>query len=78
MFAILGLKPRDELLSFGEVNALVHPDDIQLYELAAQLADAKTIVDRPRLPHAPRQRQLGVAARALRAGAAARRRRRRI
>ena len=40
MFAILGLKPRDALLSFGEVNALVHPDDIHLYELAAQLADA--------------------------------------
>ncbi len=34
MFAILGLEPRDELLSFGEVNALVHPDDIDLYELA--------------------------------------------
>src|SRR5262249_44257986 len=24
MFAILGLKPRDDLMSFGEVNALVH------------------------------------------------------
>jgi len=42
MFAILGLNPRGELLSFGEVNALVHPEDLQLYELAAQLADAKT------------------------------------
>ena len=42
MFAILGLEPRDDLLTFGEVNALVHPDDIDLYELAAQLADAKT------------------------------------
>jgi len=42
MFAILGLKPKDELLSFGEVNALVHPDDLHLYELAAQLAEAKT------------------------------------
>ncbi|MCC6887268.1 MAG: PAS-domain containing protein [Hyphomicrobiales bacterium] len=42
MFAILGLKPKDELLSFGEVNALVHPDDLHLYELAAQLADATT------------------------------------
>jgi two-component system cell cycle sensor histidine kinase PleC len=41
MFAILGLKPRDDILSFGEVNALVHPDDIQLYQLAAELADAK-------------------------------------
>jgi two-component system, cell cycle sensor histidine kinase PleC len=41
MFAILGLKPRDNLLSFGEVNALVHPDDLNLYQLAAQLAEAK-------------------------------------
>jgi two-component system cell cycle sensor histidine kinase PleC len=42
MFAILGLKPKDELLSFGEVNALVHPEDLHLYELAAQLAEART------------------------------------
>ena len=42
MFAILGLDQRDDLLNFGEVNALVHPDDIQLYELASQLADGKT------------------------------------
>ena len=70
MFAILGLKPQDELLSFGEVNALVHPEDLHLYQLAAQLAEAKT-TRRPRLPHAPRQRQLGVAARALRTRAAA-------
>jgi two-component system cell cycle sensor histidine kinase PleC len=42
MFAILGLKPKSELLSFGEVNALVHPDDLHLYELAAHLAEAKT------------------------------------
>src|SRR5581483_1071775 len=39
MFAILGLDPRDELLTFGEVSALVHPDDIRLYDLAAQIAD---------------------------------------
>jgi two-component system cell cycle sensor histidine kinase PleC len=43
MFAILGLKPRDDLLSFGEVDAIVHPDDLHLYELAAQLADATTV-----------------------------------
>src|SRR5216684_7297702 len=41
MFASLGLKPRDELMSFGEVDTFVHPDDIHLYELASQLADAK-------------------------------------
>jgi two-component system cell cycle sensor histidine kinase PleC len=40
MFAILGLRAKDELLSFGEVNALVHPSDLHLYELASRLADA--------------------------------------
>jgi two-component system cell cycle sensor histidine kinase PleC len=54
MFAILGLKPRDALMSFGELNALVHPEDIDLYGLAAQLADAKaTLVDHAfRMRHA--------------------------
>jgi two-component system, cell cycle sensor histidine kinase PleC len=54
MFAILGLRPRDALLSFGEVNALVHPEDIDLYGLAAQLADASaTLVDHAfRMRHA--------------------------
>ncbi len=54
MFAILGLKPRDSLLSFGEVSDLAHPEDIQLYELAVQLADAKTdLVDHAfRMRHA--------------------------
>jgi two-component system cell cycle sensor histidine kinase PleC len=56
MFAILGLEAKDDLLPFGEVDALVHPDDIKLYEIAAQLADAKaSAVD-----------QMGVAAGALR------------
>src|SRR5262249_50764647 len=32
--------PRDGLLSFGEVNALVHPEDLDLHHLATQLADA--------------------------------------
>ncbi len=41
MYEILGLPQNDNLLSFGEVNALVHHDDIDLYELATQLADAK-------------------------------------
>ena len=54
MFAILGLKPRDALLSFGEVNGLVHPDDIDLYGLAGQLTDATaTLVDHAfRMRHA--------------------------
>src|SRR5262249_33477815 len=41
MFAILGLAARDELLTFGEVDALIHPEDLELYELVDQLADAK-------------------------------------
>jgi two-component system cell cycle sensor histidine kinase PleC len=41
MFAILGLAPRDDLMTFGEVSRLVHPDDIKLYTLASELADAK-------------------------------------
>jgi len=41
MFDMLGLPAKDELLTFGELNALVHKDDIDLYELARQLADSK-------------------------------------
>ena len=42
MFEILGLDTKHDLLSFGDVNALVHPDDVHLYQLAAQVADATT------------------------------------
>src|SRR5262249_44695544 len=42
MFEILGLDAKEDLLTFGDVNALVHPDDVRLYELAAELADATT------------------------------------
>jgi two-component system cell cycle sensor histidine kinase PleC len=54
MFDILGLPPRNDLMTFGEVSALVHVDDIKLYELAAQLADATTTsIDREfRMRHA--------------------------
>jgi two-component system cell cycle sensor histidine kinase PleC len=54
MFAILGLKAKDDLLSFGDVSALVHPDDVRLYTLASQLADSKaTTVDQAfRMRHA--------------------------
>jgi two-component system, cell cycle sensor histidine kinase PleC len=41
MFAILGLAPKNDLLTFGEVSKLVHLEDIELYEVAVQLADAK-------------------------------------
>jgi two-component system cell cycle sensor histidine kinase PleC len=54
MFAILGLAPRDELLNFGEVNDLAHPDDVALYELGKQVAAGKTAaIDREfRMRHA--------------------------
>jgi two-component system cell cycle sensor histidine kinase PleC len=54
MFAILGLAPRDQLLNFGEVNDLVHPDDVTLYELGKQVAAGKTAaIDREfRMRHA--------------------------
>src|SRR5581483_3475056 len=54
MYAILGLDPRDELLTFGDVSALVHPDDVQLYDLASEIADARaTFIDRDfRMRHA--------------------------
>jgi two-component system cell cycle sensor histidine kinase PleC len=52
MFDILGLKAKDDLLPFGDVSALMHPDDVQLYELASELADAKTTV----IDHAFRMR----------------------
>ena len=41
MFAMLGLTPKNGLLTFGEVSKLVHPEDIELYQVAVELADAK-------------------------------------
>ena len=54
MFDMLGMQGKDDLLSFGEVSSLVHPDDVQLYELAARLADSRvTAIDHAfRMRHA--------------------------
>jgi two-component system cell cycle sensor histidine kinase PleC len=54
MFDILGLKAKDNLMPFGDVSALVHPDDVQLYEMATELAEAKmTFIDQAfRMRHA--------------------------
>src|SRR3954466_9498969 len=41
MFAMLGLDNRTDLLTFGEVNALVKSDDIDLFEIADQLISEK-------------------------------------
>jgi two-component system cell cycle sensor histidine kinase PleC len=54
MFEMLGLEPRDELVSFGDVANLVHPDDANLYEIAKEIADkpGRTIDRVFRMTHA--------------------------
>src|SRR6187200_1694131 len=54
MFDILGLENKNDLLSFGDVNSLVHPEDVHLYDLAVELADATaTTIDHAfRMRHA--------------------------
>ncbi|HWL31914.1 MAG TPA: ATP-binding protein [Xanthobacteraceae bacterium] len=54
MFAILGLQPSDDLMAFGEISRLVHPDDIRLYEIASELTDTRAgFIDREfRMLHA--------------------------
>jgi two-component system cell cycle sensor histidine kinase PleC len=54
MFDLLGLPSRDQLLTFEEVTALVHVEDVKLHEMAMQLADATTSsIDRAfRMRHA--------------------------
>src|SRR5437660_10870715 len=41
MFTMLGLDSRSDLLTFGEVNALVKSDDIELFAIADQLISGK-------------------------------------
>jgi two-component system, cell cycle sensor histidine kinase PleC len=41
MFTLLGLDSRSDLLTFGEVNALVKSDDIDLFEIANQLISGR-------------------------------------
>ena len=45
LFELLGCPPRDDLVSFGEFDAIVHPEDLDLYALAEELArgDVATI-----------------------------------
>ncbi|WP_350333415.1 sensor histidine kinase [Coralliovum pocilloporae] len=54
MFDLLGMEPRDDLLGFSEVNALVNKNDGDLYELAdTLLKSGETNVDRVfRMRHA--------------------------
>jgi two-component system cell cycle sensor histidine kinase PleC len=37
MFALVGLPPKDDLLSFGAFEAMIHPDDGDFYALADEL-----------------------------------------
>ncbi len=41
MFTLLGLEARSDLLTFGEVNALVKSDDIDLFAIADQLISSR-------------------------------------
>jgi two-component system cell cycle sensor histidine kinase PleC len=46
MYELLGYERRDEFLSFGEVNTMIHPEDQDLYNVAEQLASASaSLVD---------------------------------
>ncbi len=47
MFELVGLEPRDDLIGFGEVTRLIHPDDGDLMALAESLYEAgEATVDR--------------------------------
>lgn len=54
MFELVGIAPREALLSFGEVNRLVHPEDGDLMAMAETLyRSGETAVDRVfRMQHA--------------------------
>ncbi len=54
MFEVLGMPPREELMGFGEVAELVHPDDGNLYDIAERhLASGEIVLDRSlRMRHA--------------------------
>ena len=43
MFDILGLMPRNTLLTFGELSEFVHPDDADLYKLASEVASGSAL-----------------------------------
>ncbi|MFD1330381.1 PAS domain-containing sensor histidine kinase [Methylopila musalis] len=47
LFELMGYPARDALISFGEFNALIHPDDSDFYALADEIArGATTTIDR--------------------------------
>ena len=54
MYEILGLEPRDSVISFGEASRLIHADDGDLYEIAQKVAsgDIKQVDHLFRMRHA--------------------------
>lgn len=44
MFEMLGYETTDEMLSFGEVAAIIHPDDGDLFDLANRIMRARSIM----------------------------------
>jgi two-component system cell cycle sensor histidine kinase PleC len=44
MYELLGYQRTDEFMSFGKVNALIHPDDSDFYALADELAASRASV----------------------------------
>lgn len=41
LYSLLGYQRRDEYLSFGEVNGMIHPDDGNLFDLAERVASSE-------------------------------------
>jgi two-component system cell cycle sensor histidine kinase PleC len=42
MYEMLGMKPRDNVLAFGDIARLMHPDDTSVYSLARSIARGKS------------------------------------
>lgn len=40
MYVILGMEPNSDLMGFNDLQAMIHPDDIDLYELAKELLES--------------------------------------
>ena len=68
MFEILGLEAENRLLSVGEVAALTHPEDVEPRRARERPDPRRRGQFRPRVPHAPRRRQVGVDSRPRRGG----------
>ena len=43
MYEILGMRPQEGVLSFGEVSRLIHPDDGSFFEIARQIASGRLV-----------------------------------